>query len=99
MDKVKNISLKQIVTNTETNVEGVKLYCVLENSLKQNIVFILEIEGDMSLSSSFLNSSLGNLIDNYGFETLKNHLKLKCNKPQYERINFYLNKYKNLYQN
>lgn len=98
MCTTKNISLKSIVLNTDTNVEGIKLYCVIEKSLKQNNIFILEIEDDMPLTSSFLNSSLGNVIDNYGYSLLKNHLKLKCNKNQYDRVIKYLFKYNEIYQ-
>lgn len=99
MKNLIHITVKDIVSNTETNVEGVKLYCIIEKTIKDNSTIILEIENDMILSSSFLNSSLGSILDNYGFNNLKNNLKLKCNKYQFQRINTYLNKYKELYQN
>lgn len=92
-----NYQLKDYVTNTDTNIEGVKLFCLLDNLISNSEVFILEIENDMSLSSSFLNSSFGNIIDKYGFINLKNHLKIKTNKSQFGRISNYLNKYNELY--
>lgn len=91
------ILIKNIVTNTETNVEGVKLYCVVDKFLKEDLNIILEIENDMVLSSSFLNSSLGSILDKYGLDKLKNSLKLKCNKSQFERISTYLYKYNHIY--
>ncbi|MDI5894139.1 STAS-like domain-containing protein [Flavobacterium algoritolerans] len=98
MNNTTQISVKNIVSNTETNVEGIKLYCVLDKSLKEKHIITLEIENDMQLTSSFLNSSLGNIIDNYGFNILKSNLKLKCSKAQYNRLSSYLYKYNDIYQ-
>ncbi|WP_396151273.1 STAS-like domain-containing protein [Flavobacterium sp.] len=98
MDSTTNILVKDIVNNTEMNIEGVKLYCVLEKNLKQYNNIILNIDNDMVLSSSFLNSSLGNILDNYGLDRLKNSLKFKCNKNQFERISTYLHKYNEIYK-
>lgn len=99
MNTLNNIQLKSIVLNTDTNVEGIKLYCIIVSSLKQGNPFVLEIEDDMPLTSSFLNSSLGNIIDEYGYSVLKSHLKLKCNKNQLDRVRKYLFKYNEIYQN
>lgn len=90
--------LKEYVTNTDTNIEGVKLFCLLDRLMSNSNPFILEIENDMSLSSSFLNSSFGNIIDKYGYIKLKEHLKIKTNKSQFIRLSNYLNKYNELYK-
>lgn len=89
--------LSSIVSNTETNSEGVKLFCVIAKAIKNEESILLEIDSDMTLSSSFLNSSLGEVIDNYSLDILKTYLKVQTTKTQFERINTYLNKYNNTY--
>ena len=91
------ISLSSIVSNTETNTEGIKLFCVISKTIKDDTLLILEIDSDMALSSSFLNSALGEIIDNYSLDILKSFLKIKSSKTQFDRINSYLTKYNNIY--
>lgn len=91
------ISLANIVSNTDTNVEGVKLYCVIAKAIKNDETLILEIDSNVALSSSFLNSSLGGIIDDFSFEELKSFLKIETNKTQFERISSYLTKYHQIY--
>ena len=93
------ILLSSIVSNTETNSEGVKLFCVITKAIKNEESIILEIDSNMTLSSSFLNSSLGEVIDNYNLDVLKTYLKIQTTKTQFERINSYLNKYNDAYHN
>ncbi len=93
------ISLNSIVSNTETNTEGIKLFCVISKAIKDDKLIILEIDSDMALSSSFLNSALGEIIDNYSLDILKSYLKIKSSRTQFDRINSYLTKYNNIYHN
>lgn len=93
------ISLASIVSNTETNTEGIKLFCVISKAIKNDESIILEIDSNMALSSSFLNSALGEVIDNYSLNILKSSLKIVSSKTQFERINSYLTKYDNIYHN
>lgn len=95
--KDSNYSLKNFVDNTDTNVEGVKLFCLLDKLISDDVAFVLEVESNMTLSSSFLNSSLGNIIDKYGYNSLKDKLKIKTNKSQFDRISKYIKKYNELY--
>lgn len=93
------ISLASIVSNTETNIEGIKLFCVISKAIKNDESLILEIDSDMAFSSSFLNSSLGEIIDMYNIDVLKSTLRIESSKTQFERINSYLVKYNNIYNN
>ncbi|MCY1234089.1 hypothetical protein D3C87_43260 [compost metagenome] len=93
------ISLANIVSNTETNIEGVKLFCVITKAIRNDESLILEIDSHMALSSSFLNSALGEIIDNYSLDVLKSCLRIESSKTQFERINSYLIKYNNIYHN
>lgn len=91
------ISLASIVSNTETNIEGIKLFCVISKAIKNDESLILEIDSDTAFSSSFLNSSLGEIIDIYNIDILKSTLRIESSKTQFERINSYLIKYNNIY--
>lgn len=91
------ILLSSIVSDTETNSEGVKLFCVIAKAIRSEESILLEIDSNMTLSSSFLNSSFGEIIDNYDIDVLKTHVKIQTTKTQFERINTYLNKYNNAY--
>lgn len=93
------IKLNSIVDNTDSNSEGVKLYCVLDTHFKNNKILLLEINSDMSLTSSFLNSSFGNILDKYGYDKLKSNLKIKANNNQFTRVKDYLNQYNEIYIN
>lgn len=96
-DSLIEIKLKSLVNNTDNNTEGVKLYCILDDYFKNNDMLLLVVDSDMSLTSSFLNSSFGNIIDKYGYDKLKNSLKIKTNKNQIDRIKDYLEKYNEVY--
>ena len=96
-DSLIEIKLNSLVNNTDSNTEGVKLYCILDGYFKDNKLLLLDIDSDMSLTSSFLNSSFGNIIDKYGYAKLKNNLRIKTNKNQIYRIKDYLEKYNEIY--
>jgi len=93
-----NISLNSIVSNTETNIEGVRLFCVISEAIKNNTELMLEIDSDMTLSSSFLNSSFGEIIERFDLEKLKSTVKIKTSRTQFQRISEYLNKFNSIYQ-
>ena len=73
---MKQINLVDIVDGTSTNIEGVKLYCALNKHLKSNEAVILSLKACTPLSSSFLNSSIGNLIEDYGFDYVIDNVKI-----------------------
>ena len=91
------ISLTSIVSNTETNTEGIRLFCVISKAIKNDESLILEIDSNTALSSSFLNSSLGEIIDTYSIDILKSVLRIESSRTQFDRINSYLIKYNDIY--
>jgi len=84
------IFLKKIVTNTSSNSEGDKLYFALIQAKRQGHSAVLVADNDHSFASSFLNSSVGRFIDEFGLKDFKCHFKFKGTKSQFDRINNYL---------
>jgi hypothetical protein len=93
---MKSLSINNLVKNTSTNEEGIILFNVLNNAFLNNELLIISLDSISSLSSSFLNTSIGEFMDIYGYENLKKTLKIKGTKSQFEKINIYISKYKEL---
>ncbi len=89
------IVLKNLVSNTSSNSQGFVLFNELKK-YKQDVV-ILEISNDLTLSSSFLNSSIGEYLDTFGLTEFKQNIKFKGSRNQYLRISKYLEDYSRLY--
>ena len=70
------ISIKNITTSTISNEDGVKLKIAIENYLNDDNPVVLSFTGIDTISSSFLNSSLGEIIDKFGPQSLKNKIKI-----------------------
>lgn len=91
--------LDNLVNNTSSNSEGFVLFNELKRCLNRGQKVILEISGESTLSSSFLNSSIGEYLDNFGMETFKENVKIKSNKNQFQRLSKYLSNYSKVYGN
>lgn len=65
------IRLTDIVTETYSNSAGYKLYIELKSFVSQNSPVELSFLGSTPPSSSFLNSSFGTMIDEFGFDRFK----------------------------
>lgn len=94
---MKTLILKNIVKNAGSNEEGLVLFSSLKNAYLENNILILHVDSDLSMSSSFLNSSVGLFIDNYGLDEFKNIVKFKGSKNQFSRMKNYIEKYTNTY--
>lgn len=68
--------LTDVVAGTFTNNEGAKLYTALAPYLATGQVVRLSLRDATPMSSSFLNSSIGDLLDHYGLDALRHSLKL-----------------------
>lgn len=75
MDKIV-IVVKDLVKGTSTNSEAVPLFCAIDSAFKSNISVVLSLKDCNFMSSSFLNSSIGELIEKYGFDDLKGRLSI-----------------------
>lgn len=70
------IVVKEICSGTFTNADGIALYCAILNVFDTFESIVLSFSGIDAISSSFLNSSIGNIIDEKGVDILKNKLKI-----------------------
>jgi hypothetical protein len=88
---MKVITLHHVLSDTGSNAQGNVLFNLMKQYHEDTLV--LEVSGDLSLSSSFLNSSFGQFIDCFGLQTLKSNVKIRTNKNQFARISKYINDY------
>jgi hypothetical protein len=80
MDIVK-ITVKDVTTGTVSNIDGLNLKFAIDKALAGTDSIILSFEGVNTLSSSFLNSSIGDIIENHSFDILKNRLRITNYTP------------------
>jgi len=69
------IIVKDLVHSTLSNAGGFQLQIAIDNALANADNIILSFHDINTISSSFLNSSLGNIVDQYGFDIL-NKIKI-----------------------
>lgn len=85
------IKLMDHVAGTSTNAEGYSLYIVLSNEIGKGSLIKLSLEGATPMSSSFLNSSFGDLVDQFGIDKVKSSIRLiNYQRSEAERIQKYL---------
>ncbi len=94
---MKTLTLKNIVKDTGSNEQGMILFGYLENAFLNKETLILHVDTDLSMSSSFLNSSIGQFLDKYGLDSFKQTVKYKGSKNQFSRLSGYIKKYSSLY--
>lgn len=94
---MKTLILRDIVKNSSSVEEGLILFNHLKSAYLKNSTILLVVDSEMSLSSSFLNSSVGAFLDDYGFTNFKSTVKFKGSKTQFQRFNKYLKNYNDLY--
>ena len=68
---MKTINIKKQVKGTSTNMEGFALKCILQPFLNKREVVKVSFENTTPMSSSFFNSSFGELIDEYGYDVFR----------------------------
>lgn len=73
-NNIKTLSLHDIVEGCATNSEGFRLFNVLDVEIAAGRKVKLSFENSHPMSSSFLNSSIGNLIEKYGIDMIKENL-------------------------
>jgi len=94
---MKNLILKDIVKNSGSNEEGMVLFTHLQEAYLNKTKILLEIDSDLSMSSSFLNTAIGEFLDQYGLRKFKETVQFKGSEVQFKRLSLYINKYKDLY--
>ncbi len=94
---MKTIQLRNYINDSNIDQSANDLYMDLISNLNQQTKVLLVIDNDTSLTSSFLNSSIGQFLDNYGLITFKNLISFKGSRQQYNRIVDYINSYNKIY--
>jgi len=94
---MKTLILKNIVKNSSSNEQGVILFDSLQNAYLNKRPIILFVDSDLSMSSSFLNSSIGMFLDKYGLSNFKETVKFRGSRNQFSRLSDYITKYNNIY--
>lgn len=89
----KKINLSDISKSYSTNSDGMLLYDFMVKVITAKQHVILVIENDTAMSSSFLNSSFGEFIENFGISSLRQFFKIETSKTQFTRLKSYINKY------
>lgn len=89
------ILVKNICDGTFTNADGYALFLNLTKVLDVYDTAVLSFSGIDAVSSSFLNSSIGAIIDQKGLEILKNRIKITNYTPALAgAIKVYVSQYK-----
>lgn len=87
----RTIKLMDCVSGTSTNNEGLGLFIAISRAFKAREIVKLSLEGSTSMSSSFMNSSFGELVEEFGVDIVRKQLRLIDYKPsQAEQIKKYL---------
>lgn len=94
---MKTIDLRNIASSFSSNSDALPLYALIDYAIKNKQPFVLNIDNGIALSSSFLNSSIGEIITTHGLDKLKSCLKLKTSKPQFKRFSSYIQNYTTIY--
>lgn len=68
--------VKDLCKSTLSNADGVSLKIAIVNSLKDSKNVLISFKGIDSISSSFLNSSIGEVVDEMHFDVLRNRIKI-----------------------
>ncbi len=94
---MKTLVIKNVVTGTSTNAEAIALYIEMKNSVDLGDTITLSFAGIDYVSSSFLNSSIGEFIETYGFDAFVKNIKFTdCNNDLATMIKSYVTKFKTL---
>ena len=89
--------LDNLFDNTSSVEQGMILYFELKKSFEKKEQILLDVGSNLLMSSSFLNTSIGAFLDDFGIEEFKKTVKFKGSKSQFERIGKYIKSYQNLY--
>ncbi len=85
------IILNRDFTDTYTNETGVGLYFELKKYIEKKELILVSFK-DVTTSTSFLNSSFGEIIENYGLDCLKSFVKpIDVSKGQSKILKDYIN--------
>lgn len=80
-----------VVNGTSTNSEGFTLFALLSKEIEAGHKIKLSLSSATAMSSSFMNSSFGELVDKYGIGKIKDYISLINYAPSHaQHIKSYL---------
>ncbi|CAM1361970.1 conserved protein of unknown function [Tenacibaculum soleae] len=94
---MKTLILKDLVQDSSSNNQGAVLFNYLNDAFINEESLVLEVDSDLSMSSSFLNTSIGCFLDKYGINSFKKTVKFKGSKNQFSRLSHYIKSYSEIY--
>ena len=94
---MKTLVLKDLVQDSSSNNQGTVLFDYLKKAKSSGEPILLEVSSDLALSSSFLNSSIGMFLEEYGINSFRETIKFKGSKNQFTRLSKYIQTYSELY--
>lgn len=77
----KKIVLNDLVDGTSTNANALPFFMELKQALAEGLELEVSFEGCPAPSSSFLNSSIGEILDTYGYDRFKQYIRLTHLRP------------------
>lgn len=89
------IILNQIISTSKGATDaGACLYDALKSQVRDNGKAVIDMTEVTSLSSVFLNVSIGKIIDEYGMDAIKNSISfINITQQQAKRLKEYLERY------
>ncbi len=75
------VIVNQVTAGTLTNADGYSLKTRINDVLASGDGVLLSFENIITISSSFLNSSFGEIVDQFGLEILKDKIKITNYTP------------------
>lgn len=89
------MNLTSIVSGTTTNTDALPFFYEMEKSFSNGEKLIVSLDNSSTMSSSFLNSSIGEFIDKYGLDGLQKTLSfVNYTSSQIDYIKKYVDYYK-----
>jgi hypothetical protein len=79
--KMIKVIVNQVTAGTLTNADGYSLKTRINDVLASGDGVLLSFENIITISSSFLNSSFGEIVDQFGLEILKDKIKITNYTP------------------
>jgi hypothetical protein len=75
------VTVSKVVKGTSTNSDGYSLFLQMDKIICNGDILLLSLHACTPMSSSFLNSSIGALVEKHGFDKMQGRLLLTDYQP------------------
>lgn len=80
------VSVRNLVKGCDTNDQGIVIYKLVSSYFKSGTSITLDFSGITNVTSSFVNSSFVQLIDDFGYDHVRSLLVIKGVNNQIGRL-------------